>query len=235
MSSPEKKQQTPAVHEPAEHHHPGTGLPRWKRKSSLILLAVASSLVVFGTTTQTWVHVKLAQGVVQQADLNVAGSKAATAVTALALVALAGALASSIAGRVARIVAAVIVLLSAAGIVASSVAVLVDPQGAAAGPVGTATGVTGVPAEAATTAFPAIAVASAVALALAAALIGLFGRNWTRRTKYDPAASTAASTAQVQERGADQGSGSGADEGTGEPLDDIDSWDQLSRGTDPTS
>ena len=212
-------------HLPEGRAHSVRSLPRWQRKSTLIMLAVPAALVVFGTTTQTWVHVQLAQGVVKQADLNVPGSKAATAVTALALVALAGALAASIAGRIARIVAAAIVLLGAAGIVASAVAVLADPQGSASGPVGTATGVTGVPAQATTTAFPAIAVVAAVLLGVAAVLIGLMGRHWTQRTKYEAAAPG-------PEAAKEPAAAAAAEDG---PLDDIDSWDQLSRGNDPTS
>ena len=65
------------------------------------------ALAVFGTTTQTWLTVhldpqQLGQAVSGQDGLQVQGSKAATTVTALALVALAGGLAASIAGRIAR-------------------------------------------------------------------------------------------------------------------------------------
>ncbi|MCZ2403414.1 Trp biosynthesis-associated membrane protein [Paenarthrobacter sp. Z7-10] len=219
------------------------------------MLAVLSSLAAFGTTTQTWVHVRLAQGAVQQADLDVVGSKAATAVTALALVALAGALAASIAGRFSRLVAALIILLSAVGIIASAVAVLGDPQASATGPVGAATGVIGVPAQTATTVFPVLAIVAAAVLALAAVLIAWAGRGWGQRTKYDPASPTLRA-AKGAATGTTAGStgGSGADRSGGatgahasvaterqaggtavEPLDDIDSWDQLSRGNDPTS
>ena len=191
--------------------------PAWKRKSTLIMVAVLAALAVFGTTTQTWIHVSFEQEQVQQANLSIPGSKAAVAVSALALVALAGALATSIAGRVARIITSAIVLLGAAGIIAVVVGVLADPSGAAMAEVGKATGVVGVASNATTTWFPVAAVAASAVLAAAAALILWVGRGWNVRTKYDAAPSSAS-------RSASSG-----------PVDEIDSWDQLSRGDDPTA
>ena len=77
--------------------------PVWARKSTLVLLIVVLALAVFGTTTQTWITVsldanQLGQAAGDQHTLPVQGSKAATTVTALAVVALAGGLAASIAG-----------------------------------------------------------------------------------------------------------------------------------------
>ncbi|XTR52151.1 hypothetical protein ACOM2C_00965 [Pseudarthrobacter sp. So.54] len=77
-------------------------VPRWARKSTLVLAVAALALAVFGTTTQTWLTVhldpaQLGQAVSSQDGLPVQGSKAATTVTALALVALVGGLAASIA------------------------------------------------------------------------------------------------------------------------------------------
>lgn len=192
-----------------------SSMQAWQRKSTLIMVAVLAALAVFGTTTQTWIHVSITQGAVQQAALNIPGSKAAVAVSALALVALAGALAATIAGRVARIITSAIVLLAAAGIIAVVVGVLADPSAAAMAEVGKATGVVGVASNAATTWFPVAAVAAAAVLAAAAALILWVGRGWTVRSKYD--AATAASQP-----------------APGGPVDEVDSWDRLSRGDDPT-
>jgi hypothetical protein len=99
--------------------------PVWARKSTLVLLIAVLALAVFGTTTQTWITVALdpeqvGQAAAGQNALAVQGSKAATAVTALALVALAGGLAASIAGKIARWVITVIVVLAAAGIIAAA-------------------------------------------------------------------------------------------------------------------
>ncbi|MCQ9164028.1 Trp biosynthesis-associated membrane protein [Arthrobacter sp. STN4] len=194
-----------------------SSVPAWKRKSTLVMLAILAALAVFGTTTQTWLHVSIAQGAVQQSDLNIPGSKAAVAVSALALVALAGALAATIAGRVARIITGVIVLLAAAGIIVVVLGVLADPSAAAMAEVGKATGVVGVASNAATTWFPVAAVIAAAVLALAAVLILWAGRGWTVRSRYDAAAAP------------------GAQPAPGAPIDEVDSWDRLSRGDDPTA
>ena len=195
--------------------------PVWARKSTLVLLIAVLALAVFGTTTQTWVTVTLDPNQVGQTaggqnTLPVQGSKAATTVTALALVALAGGLAASIAGRIARWVITTIVVLAAAGIIAAAATVLADPLTAAQGSIAAATGVTGSTTGADVTAFPVLAVVVGILLALGAVLIVPAGRYWRSRTRYDagvPAGTSAAAAG---------------------PVDEIDSWDRLSRGDDPT-
>ncbi|UXM93463.1 Trp biosynthesis-associated membrane protein [Paenarthrobacter sp. JL.01a] len=187
--------------------------PRWARKSTLVLAAVVLALAVFGTTTQTWIEVQLDPAGVPDSNLHVPGNKAATAVTALALVALAGGLAASIAGRVARWIIAVIIAFSAAGIILAAATVLADPLGAAQGSIAAATGVAGGQAGVAGTAFPVVAIVAGALLALCAVVLPLAGRYWKTRTKYDAGS-----------RGRQDG----------QPVDEIDSWDSLSRGEDPT-
>ncbi|MEQ7738291.1 Trp biosynthesis-associated membrane protein, partial [Escherichia coli] len=92
------------------------------------------------------------------------------------------------------------------------------PLAAAQGSIAAATGVSGSDAQVAVTAFPTLAVVAGCLLALAGLLIIPAGRHWKARTKYD--APGAAGTA--------DGSG------TAGPVDEIDSWDRLSRGDDPT-
>lgn len=199
-----------------EHPHTtATRVPFWQRKAALILLMILAALAVFGTTTQTWIHVAIAQGEVAQTDLDIPGNKAAVAVSALALVALAGSLATSIAGKIARIVTSCIVFFSAAGIVAVVLGILLDPAAAAVAEVGAATGIEGQPSDATVTVFPVLAIVAAVVLGLATLLVLWFGRTWTVRTKYDAA---------KQDGDAD----------SDRPIDEIDHWDQLSRGEDPT-
>jgi uncharacterized membrane protein (TIGR02234 family) len=198
--------------------------PAWARKSTLVLLIAVLALAVFGTTTQTWIIVSLDANQVGQVagdqnSLPVQGSKAATTVTALALVALAGGLAASIAGKFARWVITAIIMLASVGIIAAAATVLADPLGAAQGSIAAATGVTGGNAEVAVTAFPVLAVVSGALLALAALLIIPAGRHWKSRTKYDAAAS---------------GTPAGSTAAAAGPVDEIDSWDRLSRGDDPT-
>ena len=202
----------------------GPVIPRWARKSTLVLAIAALALAVFGTTTQTWliVHLDPAQlgaAVNSQDGLHVQGSKAATTVTALALVALAGGLAASIAGRIARWIITALILLAAAGIVSAAAIVIADPVAAAQGSIAAATGITGSDVQVDVTAFPALAVAAGTLLGLSALLVIPAGRYWKSRTKYDTAASGAAAGGSVAPAG---------------PPDEIDSWDRLSRGDDPT-
>jgi uncharacterized membrane protein (TIGR02234 family) len=188
--------------------------PRWARKSTIVLATTILALAVFGATTQTWIEVRLDPAGASNSDLHVQGSKAATAVTALAVVALAGGLAASIAGKIARWIIAVLITLSAAGIILAAVTVILDPLGAAQGSIAAATGVSGGQADAAVTAFPVVAIVAGCLLAVCAIVLPLAGRHWTSRTKYDAAA-------RVKKSGS-------------EPVDEIDSWDSLSRGEDPT-
>ncbi|WP_284981504.1 Trp biosynthesis-associated membrane protein [Arthrobacter sp. efr-133-TYG-118] len=188
--------------------------PVWARKGNVVLAMAILALAVFGTTTQTWINVRLDPAAAANADLHVQGSKAATAVTALALVALAGGLASSIAGKVSRWIIATIIVLASAGIIIAAVTVLADPLGAAQGTIAATTGISGGQAAASSTVFPVLAVLAAGLLALCGGLLPLAGQHWKARTKYD-----------VASRAALAGSG---------PVDEIDSWDSLSRGEDPT-
>ncbi|KRE65700.1 hypothetical protein ASG92_17125 [Arthrobacter sp. Soil736] len=194
--------------------------PAWARKSTLVLLIAVMALAVFGTTTQTWMTVnldpqQLGQAATGQGGLQVQGSKAATTVTALALVALAGGLAASIAGKIARWIITAIIVLAAAGIITAAATVLADPLAAAQGSIAAATGITGSSADVSVTAFPVLAVVAGSLLALCGLLVIPAGRYWKTRTKYDAVAH----------------GGAAAQSG---PVDEIDSWDRLSRGDDPT-
>jgi uncharacterized membrane protein (TIGR02234 family) len=194
-------------------------VPVWARKSTLVLLIALLALAAFGTTTQTWMTATLDPNQVGQAGatqsaIQVQGSKAATTVTALALVALAGGLAAAIAGRIARWVITAIIVLASAGVVTAAATVLADPLAAAQGSIAAATGISGSQAHVEVTPFPVLAVVAGCLLALAALLILPASRYWKARTKYDAAAAGTAAAAG--------------------PVDEIDSWDRLSRGEDPT-
>lgn len=190
--------------------------PRWARKSFLIMAAVVCALIVFGTTTQTWISVDLSQEQLQQHQINIPGNKAAVSVSALAVVALAAALASSIAGKIARVITTVLMFASSVGVIGVVIAIVADPSAAAMSEVGKVTGVIGVSNNATTTALPIVAAIAAAILALISVIILWQGRLWNTRNKYD---SSAAST-----------DGKAATP----PVDEIDSWDRLSRGDDPT-
>ncbi|WP_394940940.1 Trp biosynthesis-associated membrane protein [Psychromicrobium sp. YIM B11713] len=192
--------------------------PFYRKKSILILSALLLAVAILGTTTQSWLHTAVDQGAVKVGDIAVQGSKAATAVTAFAVVAIAASLAASISGRVIRIIAGCVILLAALGIDIAIIAVLVNPQAAASGPVGAQIGLTGIPLNASVTVMVWVALAAGVLLLISALAILFLGSRWAGSRKYDKYQKPASSASAA-----------------GEPLDDIDSWDRLSRGEDPTS
>ncbi|MDQ4500925.1 Trp biosynthesis-associated membrane protein [Sinomonas sp. ASV322] len=227
MAEPGRKPDgTTAGHEPRR-------VAAWARKSTVVALSVLVAIVAFATTTQTWIDADVQGAAVRTAHVAVQGSKAATAVTALALVGLAGVLAAAVAGRIGRAVASVVVVLAGLGVAAACLAVIADPRGAADSSIATATGASGAPATTALTWFPAAAAVAGLLLALCGLLALLASRRWPTRTKYDagrrrdPNAQTAGSA--DGERAGDQ---TNAPAGR---VDDIDGWDRLTRGEDPTA
>ncbi|SDZ04372.1 Trp biosynthesis-associated membrane protein [Herbiconiux ginsengi] len=115
-----------------------------RRVKSLAILAV---LVLSGLTflawSQSWGSLTIVAGTTSAATLDVPGSVAAPALSALALagIALAGALA--IAGPVIRIVLGALEVLLGASVLASAIGALTDPVAAGASVVTTSTGVAG--------------------------------------------------------------------------------------------
>lgn len=194
-----------------------TRTPVVRRKGVVVLATVLAALAAFGSTTQTWLAVILPQTAVQTPSIQVPGSDAATAVTAFALVGLAAALAASIAARTARWIIAVILTVAGAGIVFSSVAVATDPAASAAPAIGEALGVTSQEGVSVTaTAMPWLAALAGLLLVLCAAWLLIAGRGWRTARRY--------------EKSAGRGRSAKADAN----ADEIDSWDSLSRGEDPT-
>lgn len=206
-----------------------SNVPAWARKSRVVLLTIISAGIVFASTTQTWLEVQLPEQAVPTEDLAIPGSSAATAVTALALVALAGAIASTIAGRVLRTLIGVIIFAAAGGIIASALAVAVNPAAAAESEIAEAIGIIGSSARTSVTVFPAVAVAGGGLLALSAVVVILAGRYWSSSKRFD--ADTAGSGAHGA---AAPGAAAEGGPGPAPDVDEIESWDQLSRGTDPT-
>lgn len=206
-----------------------SNVPAWARKSRVVLLTIISAGIVFASTTQTWLEVQLPEQAVPTEDLAIPGSTAATAVTALALVALAGAIASTIAGRVLRTLIGIIIFAAAGGIIASALAVTVNPAAAAESEIAEAIGIIGSSAQTSVTVFPAIAVAGGGLLALSGVVVILAGRYWSKSKRFD--ADTAGNgTHDAATPGAAAAGGSDPEA----DVDEIESWDQLSRGKDPT-
>lgn len=221
----------PAAITPSAGHEP-PHVPAWARKSTVIGLSVLVAILAFASTTQTWVDADVQGAAVRTAHVTVAGSKAATAVTALALVGLAGTLAAAVAGRIGRAVASAVVVLAGLGVTAACVAVIADPRGAADSSIAKATGVSGGPATTSLTWLPAAAAVAGALLALCGILAIVASRRWPTRTKYD-----AGNRPPRGSRGTagDNAGGEAADSAGAAPVDEIDGWDRLTRGEDPTT
>lgn len=187
------------------------------------LLAVVAILAAGGagilSSTQTWLEVSLQAG----GDvLLVPGASAAPVLAPLSLAVLALGGALSIVGTVLRYVFGALSVAAAAALLTITVPIVVAPPVTAVASVVTEhTGITGNDAVAGlvggiqATAWPAVTFAAGVLLALAGLFSLATAHTW-RRTgrRYEAAAPTHA--------------------GTDTALDAVDSWDELSRGEDPT-
>lgn len=220
----------PAGIAPSAGHEPRR-VPAWARKSTVVALSVLVAILAFASTTQTWVDAEVQGAAVRTAHVTVQGSNAATAVTALALVALAGILAAAVAGRVGRIAASVVVVLAGFGVAAACLAVIADPRSAADSSIAKATGVSGGPATTVLTGYPAAAGVAGVLLALCGVLALVAARRWPTRTKYDAGSVRRREGASPIESAGEEGADDAAKTAR---VDEIDGWDRLTRGEDPT-
>ena len=185
---------------------------------TLALFGLAGALIGLWSATRTWITVDVASSSVQIPQIVVDGATAAASVTAVSVVVLAGSLALLIAGKIARYIIAVICLLAGATVIAAGLGALRDPQAVASTAVAEATGLAQNAGEYALTAWPAVAVAAGVLMALQAVLVMIFAGRWpAKASKYDRQAAKAS----VEPK--DQSSRN------------IASWEQLSQGEDPTA
>lgn len=196
------------------------------RRARLIAVVTALAVGAVGviSSTQTWLVATLDDGA--QHTLAVAGAAAVPVLTPLSLAVLALGAALSIVGVVLRYVfGALTVLIGALLSLLSAQVAFQTPISAVASTVTTATGITGLDAVAAlvssvaATPWPAVTLVAGVVL-LAGGLFTLAtARGWGRSgRRFDAEAPVAADSAAPASR----------------PFDAIDSWDDLSRGADPT-
>lgn len=183
-----------------------------------LLIAGATGLI---SSTQTWLLVSLTDGAAE--PLAVAGASAVVLLAPLSLTALALGAALSIVGRILRPVFGVIgaVLGIALAVLTAPIAFDV-PVSAVASEVAAVTGIRGDSAIAelvagiTATPWPAVTLVAAVLMAAAGIWVLATARLW-------PEGGKRYQSERVGRRR------------SGEPLDAIDSWDDLSRGGDPTT
>lgn len=210
---------------------------RWLSKRFVVFAGVIGGIAGLAMSTRTWIHVVPASGAINVQAFDVSGKDAATAVAALAVVALAGSVAAAIAGRLARWVIAVLVLLSGLGIAASALTALADPVAASVSKVGASAGTMRIQGDYAVTFWPWLTVVIGVWIMASAIWLAIAGRTWRTSRKYTPA-TVAPVDGATSAPGSTTDAADGADASTaaGETgsLDEIDGWDSLSRGEDPT-
>ncbi|KRB37881.1 Trp biosynthesis-associated membrane protein [Microbacterium sp. Root180] len=189
-----------------------------------VVALVACGAVIVISATQTWLAVVLDDGAGHTLEVPGAAAIPVLAPLGLAVLALGGAL--SIAGLVLRYVFGALTVLIAATLAWLTAAIVfAQPVAAVASTVTEATGITGEAAVAelvaaiTATAWPAVTLVATIVLLAAGVFTLVTARRWKgsgRRYRTEDGPTTTAA------------SGS-------RPHDAIDSWDDLSRGEDPTT
>jgi uncharacterized membrane protein (TIGR02234 family) len=223
---------------------------RRERLVAATAVALGAGLMLLAVS-RTWAHAILQDPLVGRLSVDASGRDAAPAVAAVALVALAGAVAVLTLRTIGRFVAGVLLVVSGAAALGAAVDVVRTPSDALRSVVSGATGRTGgAPPVAQQTAWPWVAVAGAVLVLVGGALAVARARRWSGLSgRYDAPVGPASSARPEQ---VPDGAGDGvvpalhtgrredglADdtlEQTADEVPDVDPWDQLSRGEDPTA
>ncbi|PJJ63152.1 Trp biosynthesis-associated membrane protein [Compostimonas suwonensis] len=194
-------------------------------KYLILLLVAVSSGIGLLAWSQPWSTLTLLTG----ATIPVDGSVAAPALSALSLAGLALAAALAIAGPVFRIVLGILDILLGGCVLLSASLALADPVAAGASAVTTTTGVAGSDSVSAlvdswsSTAWGAVAVAGGILTVVGGLAVCVTSRRWPASSRrYQPVVLVPA-----------DGSAALATEET-EADRNVDAWDELSRGDDPT-
>ncbi|ANF30885.1 hypothetical protein A0130_03580 [Leifsonia xyli] len=217
--------------------------------TTMLLLVVGSGLALLAAT-QTWFSIRLTDTANHSATISVAGSVAAPALTALALAGLALTAALAIAGPVFRIVLALLGILLGVSVLLSAITAVSDAVRASASAITSATGVAGDASvrhlvhSVETQFWPWLAIVAGVVIVLASAAVIVFSRVWpgpsrkyqTRFAGEDgrPAEEVVADAADDEDTPEDAAGDTPEGPQTLDRDTAIDSWDELTRGDDPT-
>ena len=200
------------------------------RRRTVVLAALAAGALVLLTAGRTWVTATgLSGGIASEATTS--GGAAAPVATAMALVVMAGALALTTARRLGAVIVGVLMARAGVVIASTSVTAALDPATTAAAAVADATGTTALAQDYAVTAWPWVAAAGGVLAALCGVAAAVAGRGWRSSRRYEktPAASEPGSAA-----AGEQPARSAREAAQRRRVDQMDAWDELSRGNDPT-
>jgi uncharacterized membrane protein (TIGR02234 family) len=206
------------------------------KRRTAVLWAIAAGAVTLGAGAQTWIQATGLSGL-PGTVVTTSGNQAAAVVPAMALVGMASGIALSMARRVGRVVTSVLLVLAGVATGWASVNAALAPADAARAQVSAATGTTADAGAYAVTAWPWVTLAAGVLLAACGIAVLVAGRGWRDNRRYDTratASGTSATTGTVTGPATTAGPGAGAGPGATGPVDEIDAWDDLTRGEDPT-
>lgn len=196
------------------------------RRRTAVIWALGAGAAILGAGAQSWIHAADLGGL-PGTVVTTTGNQAAAIVPAMALVGMASGIALSMARRVGRVVTAVLLVLSGAATAWAALGTALDPAGSAAGQVSAVTGTTADAGGYALTAWPWVTLAAGVLLAACGIAVLVLGRDWRANRRHDAARTSIPAAA-----GAGAGTGAGGD--VDDRVDEIDAWDELTRGKDPT-
>ncbi|MGO1389220.1 MULTISPECIES: Trp biosynthesis-associated membrane protein [Brachybacterium] len=178
-----------------------------------VLAATAASALLIGATRTTWTAATAPDLTGAAQSVAVTGADAAPAVLALAIVALAAALATSLSSTWVRFVTGPVLIASGLGAAWTAFAVHRDPVSASGSAVSSATGVVGSELSATATVWPLLAVLLGLVLVVLGVVVLIAGRSWPVGTRYRSPAVAAPSDPS---------------------RDPAAAWDALTRGEDPS-
>ncbi|MEO6827733.1 MAG: Trp biosynthesis-associated membrane protein [Microbacteriaceae bacterium] len=192
-------------------------------KYSVMLVILAGSGLALLAVTQPWYQLRLEASAEHPAAVEITGSAAAPALTALALSGLALVAALAIAGPVIRAILAVLGIIVGASVALAAAIAMADPVHSGISEITAVTGVAGDGAVARlvaaieSTIWPSVALAAGIILAIGSLAAVVTTRRWPSASrKYQAVRFAPESEADISDTA-------------------IDSWDELSRGEDPTA
>lgn len=200
--------------QPTDTPQPSKGL---NRSMTVLVLLLGGTLALIGST-QTWVTATGFEAT-HITNVELSGQEASPVITAMSLVTIAAGAALSIARNVGRWIIGCVAILGALAIGTTTINIIFSPLNAAAQKISESTGTTAttdVAGDIEVSLLPWLTVLGAV-IVLAGGIIALtYGSRWSlgKTKKYDISGPTP-----VDNDG---------------QLDEIDTWDELSRGEDPT-
>lgn len=214
-------------------------------KYTLMLAIVAGSCLALLASTQTWFSLLLNPAANHTGSVTIQGSAAAPALTALSLAGLALAGALAIAGPIVRLVMSALGILLGICVLISTFIAVGGPVRAAASAVTTATGVSGDASVARlvksvdTEIWPWVAVAGGVVLVVASVAVIATSRRWPGtsrrfdRVRFDDVSEAAGTDRPLTAATSREKTQADAEQLNARDIA-IDTWDELSRGEDPT-